>query len=220
MKRFYWALLSILVVMILATGVKQADNAFEQDIRAFEKLDSINPPGKGMILFVGSSSIRMWKDLDIAFQDQRILNRGFGGSETSDVNYFFDRVVKVYEPSKIVFYEGDNDIANGKTVNQVVADFQLFLGLVYKNLPGTSIGFIAIKPSPSRWDKHEEMETANTQIMKLAERSSKLEFIDVYTPMLGQNGRPLPEIFLSDSLHMNNLGYEIWRDAVGPFLNK
>jgi lysophospholipase L1-like esterase len=206
--------------MILANSVNQAGNAFESEIRAFEKLDLLNPPVKAAILFVGSSSIRLWKDLDTAFPDHRVLNRGFGGSETSDVIYFFDRVVSVYKPSKIIFYEGDNDIANGKTASEVLADFKIFIGLVNKQLPGSPVGFIAIKPSPSRWDKHEEMEIANNRISKLAAKTPNLQFIDVYTRMLGPDGKPIPEIFLSDSLHMNERGYDIWIDAVSPFVNK
>ena len=160
----------------------------------------------------------MWKNLEEEFPDLNVLNRGFGGSETSDAIYYFDRVVAVYKPAKIMFYEGDNDIANGKSAEQVVNDFKAFLALVEQKLPGTPVAFIAIKPSPSRWDLHKEMEKANDQIRILSEIKPDLEFIDVYNPMLSPGGRPIPDIFLSDSLHMNEEGYKIWKKAASPFL--
>ena len=221
-----WHLLTALI-SILFYGcfgffgcLEKSSNPFENEIHAYEQSDIESSPGTGMVLFVGSSSIRMWDNLDKDFPDGKVLNRGFGGSETSDVINFFNRIVRIYEPSKIVFYEGDNDIANGKSAEQVASDFKDFLELVEKDLPGVPVGFISIKPSPSRWDLHGEMETANSMIKSMAKERGNLEYIDVYNPMLGENGHPKPEIFLTDSLHMNEKGYEIWKQAVAPFLTK
>ena len=214
MKKYYPILFTFFLAAVLISCNNNPSNPFENEIQAFEKMDLDNPPGTGMILFVGSSSLRMWKDIDKVFPDFNVLNRGFGGSQTSDVIHFFDRVVKVYKPSKIVFYEGDNDIATGKSPAQVVADFKTFLELMDKDLAGTPICFIAIKPSPSRWELHNEMEEANKLIREICNQRPDLEFVDVYSLMLDQNGRPKPEIYISDSLHMNAEGYEIWKHAL------
>jgi hypothetical protein len=43
-------------------------------------------------------------------------------------------------------------------------------------------------------------------------------YIDVFTPMLTKDGKPRPELFVEDRLHMNRQGYELWKSIIGPFL--
>jgi lysophospholipase L1-like esterase len=191
---------------------------FETEIVAFEQADQENNPGDDIFLFIGSSSIRMWKSLNEDFADLNVLNRGFGGSETSDAILHFDRIIKPYSPEKILFYEGDNDLANGKTAVEVLEDFRHFIRLVEEILPETPVYFISIKPSPSRWNIHKEMERANQLIEELCTQKMNLKFIDIYSPMIGENGKPIPELFISDSLHMTNEGYKIWTKTIRPFV--
>ena len=207
------------MLFIFGCNFKQLNTSrFETEIRAFEQDDLENDHGDEMILFVGSSSIRMWKSLNEDFSDLNVLNRGFGGSETSDVIFHFDRIIKPYSPDKILFYEGDNDLANGKTVEKVLEDFQYFIGLVGENFPETRVYFISINPSPSRWNIHEEMERANQMIEELCNQKTNLKFIDIYSPMIGNNGKPIPELYISDSLHMTSEGYKIWTKTIRPFV--
>jgi len=212
--------LFILVLISSYSHGQSKTSRFESEIVAFEKADQKNNPGDKINLFVGSSSIRMWQSLNEDFPNVNVLNRGFGGSETSDAILYFDRIVKPYRPQKIFLYEGDNDIANGKSVDTVFNDFQQFVSLVEENLPDAQVYFIAIKPSPSRWSIHLEMELANQMIKEICNQKKNLQFIDVYTPMIGMNGKPTPELFVSDSLHMTRKGYEIWTQVIFPFVNE
>lgn len=203
------------------TDARQDDDPavkWESAIQAFEKQDREQTPQPGGTLFLGSSSIRMWK-LDKSFPEQAYLNRGFGGSEISDSLHYFDRVVVPYHPRTIVFYAGDNDIANGKSAEAVFADFQEFVQQVREKLPRTRVIFIAIKPSIARWKKVGEMREANQLIKAFAAKDEKVDFADIDAPMIGGDGKPRPELFLDDGLHLNEEGYRVWVKCLKPLLD-
>lgn len=216
--------LAVLGISALALGIgssiaQPADLAkWEKEISAFEASDKTNPPPRGAILFVGSSSIRLWTNLATAFPKQKVINRGFGGSQIADSVAFADRIILPYKPKMVVFYAGDNDIANGNSPEQVLADFKRFVGTVHDARPGTTIAFISIKPSPSRWHLADKQKAANQLIKALCEKEKQLSYIDVFTPMLGANGEPRPELFVEDRLHLNTKGYELWRSVIEPHL--
>lgn len=195
-----------------------AQEQWEEAIQAFEQMDETDPPPEGAILFAGSSSIRLWSALAEDFPDARIINRGFGGSQMSDLIHFADRIVTPYAPRLILVYEGDNDVAAGKTAEQVFADYRAFVSLVHEELPDTRIAFIAIKPSLARRSLMDEMRKANGLIEEYAGARDRLDYIDIFTPMLGEDGEPLPDVFVEDGLHMNAAGYAIWAEAVRPYL--
>ena len=146
---------------------------FAREIQAFDSLDGLRPPEKKGTVFVGSSSIRMWKEAEKKFKKYNVINRGFGGSQASDANYYFDQLVKRYEPTRIVYYEGDNDLAAGKSPETILEDFQEFVGKVESEFPETKIGFISIKPSPSRWHLHPQLQKANALIKAYCDEKKK-----------------------------------------------
>jgi lysophospholipase L1-like esterase len=191
---------------------------WEKEISAFEASDKTNPPPGEAILFVGSSSIRLWKGLAAAFSGHIVINRGFGGSQIDDSIALAGRIIVPYQPRLIVLYAGDNDISNGKSSDQVFADFQTFVRKIQRALPKTRIAFISIKPSPSRWHLADKQKAANQLIKTLCEKEKQLSYIDVFTPMLGANGEPRPELFIEDKLHMNAKGYELWESVIRPYL--
>jgi len=191
---------------------------FESEISAFEQADLVSPPPENPILFVGSSSIRLWPDLAGDFPDYPVMNRGFGGSKMSDLHYYFDRIVVPYDPALILVYEGDNDLASGMSVDQVYDDYLEFLALVEGQLPDADVAFIATKPSPSRSQYLEVTQQLNARLEELASTNYNLWFIDVFTPMLDDSGQPRPELFGSDMLHMNAAGYELWQSIIEPVI--
>ncbi|MBW3600931.1 MAG: hypothetical protein KY475_27155 [Planctomycetes bacterium] len=197
----------------------QETNRWEDAIRRFEEQDAERPPEPGGVVFVGSSSIRMW-DLASSFPELDAVNRGFGGSQIADAIRFAHRIITPYRPRLVVLYAGDNDIASGKTPEQVVADYRRFVETVHAKTPEARIAFLAIKPSLRRWELYDKMREANERIAKIAESDERLEFVDIATPMLGANGRPRPELFLDDGLHLNEKGYEVWKDRLSPVLDQ
>ncbi len=214
---------SISISLLLCLGITDAqekkpkESKWEKAISAFEKIDQKSKPDKGSVLFLGSSSIRMWK-LKKWFPKKNYLNRGFGGSQISDSIEFFDRVVVPYKPKTIVFYAGDNDIAKGKTPQKVFMDFQTFHTKVQSKSPKTKIVFVAIKPSLARWNLIDPMRKANKLISDFADSHKSVIFADIDTPMLGEDGKPKPELFLKDGLHLNESGYKVWYDVVAPLI--
>lgn len=190
---------------------------WEKSIQAFEQVDKAKPPKQGGVVFVGSSSIRMWK-LEKSFPRLNAVNRGFGDSEIADSIYFADRIIFKYEPKTIVVYAGDNDIARGKSSEQVVKDFQTLLKLVQDKSPQSKLAFVAIKPSISRWKLADKMSTANAAIAKICQNTKNAVYVDIYKPMLGKDGKPRSSLFLKDGLHMSDEGYAIWTSLVEPHL--
>jgi len=190
-----FACMALATLPLTAVRAQVDPTRFESDIVAFEQADLASPPPTDPVLFVGSSSVRMWSNLAAAFPDYPVINRGFGGSYMSDVLYYFDRVVAVYKPALVVVYEGDNDLAGGMSVDDVYADYMEFLALVAEKLPGAEVAFIATKPSPSRAAYLEVTRELNTRLQALADKAYHLWYIDVFTPMLGADGQPRPELF-------------------------
>jgi lysophospholipase L1-like esterase len=192
---------------------------WEADIRAFEEADRTSPPPRDAILFIGSSSIRLWKTLASDFPARRVINRGFGGSQLSDAVHYFDRIVRPYRPRQIVIYAGSNDIAAGESAEQVAADFRQFVSLVQRALPETRVAFIAIAPNEARWNLMPAFTRANELVRQSIRTNPRLAYIDVVPHMLDDDGRPKPELYVDDRLHMNANGYALWTTLVRPYLH-
>jgi lysophospholipase L1-like esterase len=196
---------------LLASRAGEFDPAkWEKEIAAFEAMDRANPPPKGAVLFLGSSSIRLWTNIATTFPEWRVISRGYGGSYMSDATHFADRIVIPYQPPKIVLYAGDNDISKGRSPVEVAEEFKRFVKKVHSKLPETKIYFLAIKPSPSRWHLSPQGREANRLIRRHCALNRKLEFIDVWTPLIGGDGQPDPALFVKDLLHLNAKGYALW----------
>lgn len=190
---------------------------WEAAVKSFEDQDAKSPLARGANLFVGSSSIRLWK-LETSFPENVCLNRGFGGSHLSDSARYAERLVIPYKPRVVVVYAGDNDIASGKTANDVFASYRELRDKIQSALPDAKIVFVCIKPSPSRWKLRDEAIKANKLIQEEIEKGKNQIYIDVWNPMLGSDGMPRPELYVKDQLHMSETGYSIWNKLVEPHL--
>lgn len=195
------------------------ESKWEKNILAFEEQDRTSPVEPGGILFLGSSSIRLW-DLPKYFSDLPVLNRGFGGSEVEDSLKFTPRIVLPYKPKLIVFYAGDNDISRGDSPESVANEFKQLCAKVHAELPETKILFISIKPSIARWKLVEEMREANRLIRGQCEADRRLVFVDIDKPMIGEDGMPKADLFLDDGLHLNEKGYDLWTNLIRPEIDK
>lgn len=208
---------AVLLILVGALSLQAAElnpAKWEKDIAAFEAIDRTNPPSKGAVLFVGSSTIRFWTNLASDFPDLKTVRRGFGGSYMPDVTYFADRIVIPYQPSKIVVYAGDNDIGAGRSAEQVFDDFRALVKKIHTALPKAKIYYLAIKPSPSRWHLSPQSSEANRLIRRYCRMHRNTEFVDIWTPTLGADGRPDPALFEKDNLHVNKQGYARWTKII------
>ncbi|AEK23146.1 GDSL-type esterase/lipase family protein [Capnocytophaga canimorsus] len=191
---------------------------WKSTIEQFEAEDKITPPQSGAILFVGSSSFTNWKNLDTYFPNKKIINRGFGGSELKDVIFYFDRIVTPYKPKQIVLYEGDNDIVFGQTAEEYFDDVKTFVRLVRLHLPGTPILLLSIKKSPARSHYTIEFDRANALMYQYAQTQKTVQFVDVTSVLFDTKGEMRKDCFLSDNLHINEKGYQLWADLIRGFL--
>ena len=197
---------------------EQGPERWEEAIQKFEKQDSLHPVSPGSNLFVGSSSIAIWQDIANYFPDHQVLNRGFGGSQFSDLLYYVDRVVYPYKPAKIFIYEGDNDLAAGDTPQQIMKEAKKLRKMIKKELGNTPVVFISPKPSMARWDMKDQYEALNKMLKEYTEKTEDTQYADVWTPALDEDGVVFNHIFKGDSLHMNGEGYKIWQKSLEPYL--
>ena len=204
--------------VIAVSFAKDPDPArFEKTIVGFEAQDKKTPPPKDAILFTGSSSITLWRDVGKAFPQWPTINRGFGGSTTPEVNHFAERIVLPYKPRIVVLYSGSNDIAGGREPEQVLSEFRVFVKKIHDALPETKIVYISIHTPPGRLKLREAYESANTLIAAECKSNSKLVFADIRDLMLGKDGQPNPDLY-RDPLHPTPAAYDLWRDRLAPLL--
>lgn len=212
MKRW----LVVLPLALLLQACATAPGPWEAEVARFEAADRGRAPAPGGVLFAGSSSIRLWTALEHEFPGVPIINRGFGGSQMEDLLRYVDRLVLAYRPRIVFVYEGDNDLNAGDAPETLLAEYRELVRRIHERLPQTRIGFISIKPSPSRWHLAPSVRRANEMVRDFTATDPRLFYVDVFTPMLGADGAPRPELYLADRLHMSEAGYAIWRDAVAP----
>ena len=212
-RLFCW--IPLLMLLGRLTGAESAATPrFEPEILKFEALDRRTPPPPRPILFVGSSSIRLWTNLPSSYQGKTVLNRGFGGSTYRDLLRYFKRVVLPYGPSVMVVYEGDNDLADGRNPAEIAQDLGLFLDRALTELRGTSVVLLTVKPSPSRSHLMEVQMEFNARLKRMAQSRKGVVVAEVGPPLLDAQGRPDPRFFAADRLHLNAAGYEAWRKPV------
>lgn len=190
---------------------------WEKEVAGIEKRLADKPPAKGGVVFAGSSSIRLW-DVAKAFPDLPAVNVGFGGSQIPDCTFFVARLVAPLEPKTVVFYAGDNDISGGRTPEQVRNDFAAFVAAVHAKAPTCRILFLSVKPSGSRWKLYEKQQAANELVKEACSKNMLLRYVDVGTPLLGTDGKPDPDLFVKDQLHLSPKGYEKWNAVLKEHL--
>lgn len=207
------ALTSLSATLVLAQQPDPDPGRFAEEMSVFANFDSKNYAPPQATLFVGSSSIRFWPTAE-RFPGMPLINRGFGGAHISDVNHYIEETVLKYRPNVVLFYAGDNDLAAGKSPDQVFEDYQAFVHQVLESKPSTQIIWLPVKPSLARWEIWPEMMATNDLVEALSDHHPNLHYSDVATPMLGSDGKPMPRLFVQDGLHMTPAGYDIWDEVV------
>ena len=171
----------------------------------------------GIIVFTGSSSIRLWRSAGLLSKGSPIINTGFGGSTAFGLNHYLEDLVLRYNPKQVFIYEGDNDIAAGRETRTILEHLDTIFTRIWNQNPATEIVYIAAKPSPLRWELYKEYEALNKAIERRAKKEDRLVFADIYSPML-KKGQVREDLFVEDRLHMNSVGYAIWAEVIRPLV--
>jgi lysophospholipase L1-like esterase len=213
----------VFILMLFSTLFCQSTpdpQRFIQEIEAFRQWDAKNALPEHPVLFIGSSSIRMWKTAE-AFPNLPVVNRGFGGAQISDMLFYIDDILLKYPtPAVILFYCGDNDAADGKSAQNILRDYQTFVEAAWNAFPQTPVIYLPIKPSISRWSLWPVMVQANKLIRTFCEQNELLFYADTASPMLTTGQPPAAELFLEDGLHLSDKGYNLWKQVVEPLIKQ
>lgn len=214
-------LLFSLSVFLFSLIVNAQEKPFWNEIRAFQKEDSIQKPKDGIVLFIGSSSFRLWKNVQDDFKNPNILNRAFGGATLLDVIRYQQDVVLKYKPKKIFIYCGENDVASSDKVTpkMVLKRFKTLYKSLRNHFPETPIVFVSLKPAISRWAMKDRMIATNKLISRFIGKKNNATFVNIWDAML-ENGAPKKDIYAADNLHMNSKGYAIWIEKMNVLVNE
>jgi lysophospholipase L1-like esterase len=207
----------ILIVLTLISQQllhSQDPTRFQSEIDVLKHLNAEREPDQKTILFTGSSSIRMWKDIQDYFPGKTIINTGFGGSHMSDLLFYLDTIVIQYNPDQIFIYEGDNDISAGKEPGAIMKDTKKVIRKLNKALPDVPVGLISPKPSLARWNLKAEYIELNQRFCRYATRKKQVDFINIWPVMLNPEGQPAAGLFIEDGLHMTKAGYDLWAGEI------
>lgn len=198
----------------------QVDNKFTNEVKAITaKYDTIWDSSKETIIFTGSSSVRLWKGLEQSFAKHQIINTGFGGSQSSDLLHFINKLVLQYKPNKVFIYEGDNDLWDKKRPNAVIGTIEEIIRRIKATDETTQVILISAKPSISRWKIRGKYKRLNRKMERFTQNDPKVFFVDVWKPMLN-NHKLKTDIFIEDGLHMNQKGYDIWYETMKDLVNE
>lgn len=218
--RKYVIVIAILQLFVVA-AFAQKQPPYWDDIQTIKKYDVMFAPPAHPILFVGSSSIRKWPNIQFVFPEHEVINRGIGGAVINDIILYLNDIVFTYQPSQIVLYVGENDLTSAtETADTVLNRTIILYKKIRDKLPDIPIVYIAMKPSPSRDQFSPKAVAANALIKQYLAQQKNTTFVDIYPLMLSKDGKSRPELFVSDMLHMNKQGYTIWEKAVRPYLLK
>jgi len=205
----------------MPTWPSAAHERWKAELAAFAANDQRRMPPAGSILFVGSSTIRMWQGIEQAFPEQGpVIRRGVGGSRLQEWVEFVPDLVLPYQPRQIVIYAGENDLVDGYTPMDLLGAFIAFVRRVRVQLPDVPIAYISIKPSPSRMAQVEAMREANLLIQTYVLGEPRLDYIELHAAMLDNDGQPRPELYLRDKLHLTREGYALWRQVISAHLRR
>jgi lysophospholipase L1-like esterase len=188
---------------------------FEDEVRGLEARFRDRPTPPGGVAFYGSSSVRLWGTLAADFPGQSVINLGFGGSTLAACAHFFPRLVPPCRPRALVLYAGDNDLGDGRAPEDVLTALRSLLGQWRTGLPATKLAVLSIKPSPARWHLQPRIEQTNRLFAAEVTNRPDARYVDVHTPMLGSGGRPRPDLYAADGLHLSPAGYRLWADLIG-----
>lgn len=193
---------------------------FEQKVREYEALDRASPPPREAILFAGDSQFYRWKTLAEDLPGYTVINRGIDSFQLRDLIHYADRLVLPYAPRLIVLHVGGNDVHNGRSPEQVLADLQTFVARVRQRYPHVRILFSSITPGPGRWDEAPRRVATNAVIQQYVSAQPDLGFIDLWSAMLTTDGQPREDLWVADRVHPNHAGYLLRVQLTRPLLGE
>ena len=216
--------LAALAILVFISGAKAQTNTpshrFEPTVRLYEAADQSNTPPTNAILLAGDSQFYRWKTVDEDLAGYTVINRGIDGFETSDLLYFADHLVLPYHARLIILHIGGNDVHDGKTPDQVLADFKALVAKIRVVQPTVPIAFSSLTPGPARLVEFDQRKETNRVLKEYIATQPGLLFIDLWDAMLTPDGKPRPDLWVADGIHPNHAGYLLRVQIMRPILGE
>lgn len=214
-----FGLILVMFIGIHLETLAQDPLRYQKEVEQITETYAKTPRTDDLIIFTGSSSIKMWKNINEYFPEHEIMNNGFGGSQTVDLLQYADELIINYRPKKVFIYEGDNDISAKKSSTEIILTMHKLVEKIHQSLPDTEILLISAKPSVSRWQLKDQYLDLNQHFEEYSQLFDYVSYVDIWTTMLNDQGSPKTDIFLEDNLHMNKGGYDLWAEVVEKYLD-
>ncbi|NER10759.1 Lysophospholipase L1 [Muriicola jejuensis] len=212
-----FAFIFIHCACLVAVWGQEKEDYSDEVARISEKYRDIQEGSQRVVVFTGSSSIRLWKGLEDSFPSYHIVNTGFGGSESADLLRYVEPLVLAFRPEKVFIYEGDNDLSRRKSPGKVLKTTREILQRIWGQFPDTEVVLIAAKPSPDRWNLRRKFRRFNRKLERYAGKSDRVQFANVWDVML-RGDQVDQSLFIEDGLHMNEKGYALWYEVLSNYL--
>jgi hypothetical protein len=223
MKKTLVLLLSICIFACSPTRkFRDAAKSWEPEIQKLEARDKTEKDPDNAILFIGSSSIRLWKNIQQDMAPYPVIQRGYGGAKFTDLLVYAKRIVYPHQFRAVAVFVA-NDITGAKddkTPREVLGMFKSLEKIIRKKNKNQPIYFIAITPNKSRWKVWPQQREANALIQAYCKTKKNLQFIETEAKYLGTDGLPIDEYFIGDKLHQTQKGYDVWASVIKNKLNE
>ena len=176
-------------------------------------------PSAPPVVFLGSSSIRLWRTLAADMAPLPVVNAGFGGSKLFDAVYWCDTLLAGVTPRAVVVFSGTNDLAGDapREPAWLAARFDELVARVRLHTDAPIV-YLAITPTPARERHLARVLEANRLIAARCAATQGVRFLDTAGLFLDAAGQPDPRWFVTDGLHLAPAGYAQWTRALRPAL--
>ena len=208
----------LLIIVSCSPLKKYEDTAakWENEIIKLENLDSSQDYTTNQILFIGSSSIRLWKSIKRDLEPYEPIRRAYGGARYTDLIHFTERLVSPHNIKAVGIFVA-NDITGGEndlSPKEVLKLAKYVVKQIRTSHKSSSVFFIETTPTPKRWKAWSKISQANDLIKEFCDSSDRLFYISTRDYFIGDNGLPTEEFFIRDKLHLNRKGYALWADII------
>jgi lysophospholipase L1-like esterase/1-acyl-sn-glycerol-3-phosphate acyltransferase len=195
----------------------KAEKGFESEILALEERTKNKDTLEDLVVFYGSSTIRLWNSLEKDFPHINSLNLGFGGAFISSLSENFERLFTFKAPKVIVLYLGGNDLSLGWTAKKIVEKISTLIEKIHQKYPSTTLVNLSIKPSLERAEQMDKIIQINTAMQASSKINPFLKQVDFFDALM--DGETVNRHFLlQDGLHLNADGYKILINHLKPYL--
>ncbi|MCY7421964.1 MAG: GDSL family lipase [Chitinophagaceae bacterium] len=188
---------------------------YEEDVDTAVKIRE-RCPYKPETVFYGSSSFTLWANLYQEFEEFKPVNLAFGGSTLAACVQFFDRIIApLPKPQRLILYAGDNDLGDGADPHDVFKNYLLFKSKLRHHFDDVPFYYVSIKPSLTRLEIIDKIIKTNFLIKEnIKKQEGNDYYINIFNKMVDHKGLPQKKFFEGDGLHLNHLGYDVWKEAI------